>query len=104
MVHGKVKLYNEEENIEAILGYKEGLRSGDYIFYFPNGNIKERGAFKNNKLQGLIETYNENKELVATAEYVEGNFKSGKCSNGKSIFSEDVKRDNFNIHTFCSYN
>ena len=40
---GKWQEFYLDGKVRAEGEYKDGLKSGDWIFYFPNGKIEQRG-------------------------------------------------------------
>ena len=49
--------------------YKDGLGEGTWINYWPNGNLKEVGAYQKNKVEGPITKYNQNGDMIAKGHY-----------------------------------
>ena len=63
------------QNVEPKFEKQDNLTKATY--YFDNGNIKEVGFFKNEKLQGKWVTYNQDGKITAIANYQNGK-KEGK--------------------------
>ena len=63
--------YIEEEN--DIVLYKGEPYNGEMFFNYENGQLEEKGNYKDGKPDGLFETYYENGQLT-----FKGNFKDGE--------------------------
>ncbi|NOQ92061.1 MAG: hypothetical protein GQ552_05005 [Flavobacteriaceae bacterium] len=63
------------QNVEPEFEKQDNLTKATY--YFDNGDIKETGFFKNEKLQGKWITYNQEGKITAIANYENGK-KEGK--------------------------
>lgn len=49
-LHGSSKLWSETGVLKKIVEYKNGLKDGEFISYYPNGNPIRRDKYKNDKL------------------------------------------------------
>ncbi len=43
--------------------YKDGKKEGEWIVYYPNGNIKTKSFYKNNRIYGPVITYYKNGKI-----------------------------------------
>ncbi len=62
----------ENDQLILTIEYVDGIRNGMLTFYYPNGKMKSRGVFKNDKEEGQHVWYNEDGTIYATANYNEG--------------------------------
>lgn len=70
-----VKTFYSDGKIESIVIYEKNIRQGEALFYYENGNLRERRNYLNDKVFGTVTTYYENGKI-------------------KELFSiEDGKRD-----------
>lgn len=74
---GTVETTYEDGSLASTQEYVDGVCEGDFVLYHKNGQIKERGTFKNDKKVGTWERYNEEGVQTALANYVDG-MKEGK--------------------------
>lgn len=77
-------IYKDGKRIgpEAFIQTKGGVLDGYFILYYPNGKIKVKLYYENDRLMKIIKVYNEKK----------GNLKFGKLVNGNGRvieFDED---------------
>ncbi len=69
--------------------YKNNLRDGEWTYFFENGNIWSKGTFKQGKSDGIFTIYNKDGSL-----FMKSSYKMGK-PNGKWQFYENnnLKRE-----------
>jgi len=58
-----VKTYYPNRNLEAVVVYEKNIRQGEAIFYWENGNIKEKRNYVNDKVVGTVTSFYENGKL-----------------------------------------
>lgn len=58
-----VKTYYPNRNLEAVVVYEKNIRQGEAIFYWENGNIKEKRNYVNDKVFGTVTSFYENGKL-----------------------------------------
>ncbi len=52
--------YFDNNSIESIVHYKNGVRDGEAIFFWENGNIKQELSYFNGRVEGFVRNINEN--------------------------------------------
>ncbi len=79
------------------------IQNGVYISYYENGNLREKGFYKNGKLNGVFYEYDENGKLI-----VESHWKShkleGKLTRWRDIdlgilAESTVYKNDFKVHS-----
>ncbi len=78
--------YHNNGKIESIVHLRDQVRDGDAIFYWENGNLKERLTYVNGRVEGLVRTYNQDgvlKEMFT--------IQSGKREGPTSLFDSTGK-------------
>jgi len=71
--------------------YADEVMEGEYVLYYDNGNIKEKGSYLNNIKNGLWTEYYTNGNVKSTIDFIEGNgmYKSFyNLSDSKIIFED----------------
>ncbi len=58
-----LKTFYPGGKIESIIIYEKNLRQGEALFYYQNGNLKERRNYLNDKVFGTVTTYYENGKI-----------------------------------------
>jgi antitoxin component YwqK of YwqJK toxin-antitoxin module len=58
--------------------YTKNVLDGTYTTYHENGKKQEEGSYKMGRVDGEKKAWNENGKLIATANYVNGEFESGQ--------------------------
>ena len=58
-----VKTYYPNRNLEAVVVYEKNIRQGEAIFYWENGNIKEKRNYVNDKVFGTVTSFYENGKM-----------------------------------------
>jgi antitoxin component YwqK of YwqJK toxin-antitoxin module len=62
--NGVWKFYSENTGqIELEMGFENGLRSGQVVTYYPNGQIMVKATLKNEEYDGIVEVYDETGQL-----------------------------------------
>lgn len=61
--------------------YKKGVKHGEAIIYYPNGNVHFIMKYKDGALNGRVEEYDINGALLGQMTYKKGWFKEGNCRN-----------------------
>lgn len=90
-----VKTYFPDGKAESVVSFEKNIRQGEAVFYWENGNVKEKRNYVNDKVFGTVTSYYENgkiKELYS----IEDGKRDGPAtyydSTGNVI--EDVMFDN----------
>jgi len=71
--------------------YADEVMEGEYVLYYDNGNIKEKGSYLNNIKNGFWTEYYTNGNVKSTIDFIEGNgmYKSFyNLSESKIIFED----------------
>lgn len=55
-----VKSYYTNGKLESIIVYEKNIRQGEAVYYFKNGNIKEKRNYVNDKVFGTVTSFYEN--------------------------------------------
>ena len=58
-----VKTFYPNGKLESVVLYEKNVRQGEAIFYWKNGNIKEKRNYVNDKVFGTVTTYFENGKI-----------------------------------------
>jgi antitoxin component YwqK of YwqJK toxin-antitoxin module len=80
---GIVKSYDAQQTLVSTVEVAKGEMNGEIIFYFPSGEVMEKGFYAYGEKHGAWSRYNENKVTTATA-----NYKNGKKDGEWKMFSE----------------
>ncbi len=98
LLDGKLILYYLPEDVNdksltvsSVCMYAKGLREGESLEYFFNGAIKAKGMFKNNKKNGIWETYHANGQKMNLLRYKDG-AQHGWCSAYSAAGKETAKQ------------
>ena len=67
-------------------GCTESIEDGPFENYWDNGNLMERGTYKNGKLEGLYEYFFINQSGLL---YQRNSFKEGKCEGTFETFFQN---------------
>jgi antitoxin component YwqK of YwqJK toxin-antitoxin module len=78
--------YYPNGNIKVHGSYKNNLRDGLWEYYHPNGKLWSKGNFKEGKSEGIFTIYNEDGTL-----FMQSSYKNGK-PDGKWIFYDKGKK------------
>ncbi|MHC5354161.1 toxin-antitoxin system YwqK family antitoxin [Myroides sp. LJL115] len=82
--HGKLRFYDENQQLYSSTIYKKGQRHGKYIKFDHNGLKENKFVYKNNKLNGPFKYYYTNGKYKLKAD-----FKNGSLSKSVSAYYED---------------
>ncbi|HEY1037770.1 MAG TPA: hypothetical protein VGF30_00115, partial [Bacteroidia bacterium] len=59
--NGLLKIYNPEtERVDFEMNLKNYLRQGEFMYYYATGDLKAKGHFDNDSIDGLLEVYFKN--------------------------------------------
>jgi antitoxin component YwqK of YwqJK toxin-antitoxin module len=83
---GTVKSYDTEQHLVSTVAVVNGTMNGEMIFYFPSGQVLEKGIYAFGAKDGEWTRYNETNIVTATA-----NYKNGKKDGTWKIYSETGK-------------
>ena len=71
--NGKIKIfYDDSDKIRAEGQIEKGLKSGEWKYYYENGNIFENTTMKNGKPDGKYEVYGPDGKLEESIFYKNG--------------------------------
>jgi len=70
-LHGEVKVYRETGYLSSIVNYFNGAREGVYVKYFPDGAVKMKGEFEDDKRSGEWTTFYQNGNVMSRGSYYE---------------------------------
>lgn len=96
-LNGKSILYYAESGKEAeITEYKNDIKNGIYLKYFPNGKIMTEGFYKNGQFEGEYIVYFEN-GLIEIKGWYKNGLKAGNWEyfneTGEPISEEQYKKE-----------
>jgi len=94
-LNGKSILYYLDSGKPAeIREYKQGVKEGTYLKYFPDGKTMTEGLYHNNQLHGDFTVYYNDETIEIKGQYENGR-KSGNweyfTENGEPITEEQYK-------------
>ncbi len=70
---GPWKEFHPSRQLKAKGDYANGLRIGDWLFFFPNGKLEQKGRYdKKGRPQGLWQWYYPNENLLREENYLNG--------------------------------
>ncbi len=70
---GEWKFYHENGNLEQIGKYnEEGKYHGEWKWFYENGNLLREESYYNGFADGLMTEYDENRNIIAQGDYIEG--------------------------------
>jgi TonB family protein len=58
-----VKTFFPNGNLESIVVYEKNVRQGEAVFYWENGNVREKRNYVNDKVFGTVTSYYENGKM-----------------------------------------
>ncbi len=70
---GLWEVYWENGQLREKGSYKEGKEHGILEYYYENGQLDSKGSYKDGELDGLLEFYYENGQLASKGSYKGGN-------------------------------
>ena len=76
-----------------VINYREDIKDGEELRYFPNGKVELRQNFRNGVLDGKYERYNEAGSPVEKGQFAGGE-KEGKWvwyDNGREVYKARFK-------------
>jgi antitoxin component YwqK of YwqJK toxin-antitoxin module len=76
---------NGNRRIEG--GYKNNLRDGEWTYWFENGKVWSKGSFKDGLSEGKFQIYNED-----GTRYLESSYKMGKPDGCWTFFDKNKKK------------
>ncbi|MDQ3191033.1 MAG: hypothetical protein M3Q58_05515 [Bacteroidota bacterium] len=72
------KWYYEDGSLKKIQEYKnDSIEHGKYLFYYPNGHLKDSGNYVNGKFHGERIEYYENGHPYVVTNYINGKERNG---------------------------
>lgn len=75
------KGYFPDNTVQFEVELKNGFKDGDYIEYHPNGEVKMKGHFRNDKRNGVWRLFDENGDLILRRTYEDGKVVKEKASD-----------------------
>jgi antitoxin component YwqK of YwqJK toxin-antitoxin module len=85
---GKFIKYDEDGQLSDKGSFKNGLREGEWVRYYDNGQLSRKGSYKNGKKEGEWVRYHENGQLMSR-----GSDKNGKREGEFVYYREDGTLD-----------
>ena len=95
--------YKDDPNILKETGFKvSGVKNGKFTLYDSDGNVYQKGTYKDGKLHGVVDTFNPMNQIFESFTYKDGIrhgtyreyyfgtdilFELGTCKNGKKVGS-----------------
>ena len=67
-----ITYYPDKEKPFEIINYKNGVKYGKWIKYFPNGNMMTETTYKDGKLEGPFVNYDPDGKLIVKGQYKDG--------------------------------
>jgi hypothetical protein len=91
LLHGDYSVYDNEQRLIAKGTFAEGLKTGIWKRWYPNGNMSEINTWKNGSLNGTARYYDQNGKQIR-----ETKFKNGVQVTKRFIkIKKHEKSDNF---------
>ncbi|MCX7862324.1 MAG: toxin-antitoxin system YwqK family antitoxin [Bacteroidales bacterium] len=59
LLNGRTITYFDDGSVESILHYSNGKKHGPFVLFYPNKKIKAHCHFKNDSIDGIFKTWNE---------------------------------------------
>ncbi len=78
---GVTNVFNQQGTLLHRIEYQKGVRDGEAVSYYANGNVEVVAHYKDGALNGRLEQYDINGALVGKMTYKKGWFKEGYCKN-----------------------
>lgn len=82
--HAAQILFHTDYSLKGKGNLENGMRTGKWIYWFPNGNIQTEGVYVNGALEGLQTVYFPNGNI-----YYKGNYINGKRIGIWEFFDEN---------------
>lgn len=102
---GKVTRFDEEGHKTVVLTYSAKSDTVKAVFYHPNGKPAARGAYVNNKREGLWRTYADDGILIESGNYSKNKLHGKRCfyyENG-DLFSVCIWADSLREGPYVKY-
>ncbi len=81
---GEHKEFYPNGNLKKVGVYKDGKNDGLWEYYHENGHLSDKGTYKDGKENGLWEVFNDNGQLKRT-----GTYKDGKENGIWKLFNDN---------------
>lgn len=95
-IHGKLKIINKQGITILESEFKNDIRNGYYLEYWPNGQLKTKSFYKNDKKEGNHEMFWDNGNKMCLGNFIK-DLKQGKYTefwpDGKKAFRGYYKDD-----------
>lgn len=88
---GTTTVFNQQGILLQRIEYKKGVRDGEAVSYYANGNVEVIAHYKDGALNGRLEQYDINGALVGRMTYKKGWFREGYCKNEASDHSMEER-------------
>lgn len=72
MFDGMVKVYSSDATVKAIMHYNKGKLSDQSVYYHPSGKIHKKISYKEGLIDGVVEVFDEEENLLGRSEYKKG--------------------------------
>jgi antitoxin component YwqK of YwqJK toxin-antitoxin module len=72
-LHGEMKVFYNDGQIQSVLTFEKGKRTGDYRYWDENGVKEEEGTFLEDKLHGLITRWYGEEQISSITMFADGN-------------------------------
>lgn len=97
-----VDVYTQTEQIEMVGYYENGVKNGDFVFYYPDGNIKLVANYLNNERIGTWKEFYPNGTIKKEVSYIGNKELLIQMNNeeGKSILRGErirIRGDDFRV-------
>lgn len=102
---GITTVFNQSGTLLQRIEYKKGVRNGEAISYYENGNVEAVAHYRDGALDGRLEQYDINGALVGKMTYKKGWFKEGYCKNeaDNHTMDERLRHSDYNEVIPCGY-
>lgn len=88
---GTTTVFNQQGTLLQRIEYKKGVREGEAVSYYANGNVEVIAHYKDGALNGRLEQYDINGALLGRMTYKKGWFREGYCKNEASDHSMEER-------------
>ena len=88
---GVTSVFNLQGLLLQRIEYKKGVRNGEAVSYYANGNVEVIAHYKDGALNGRLEQYDINGALLGRMTYKKGWFREGYCKNEASNHSMEER-------------
>lgn len=94
-----VKEYYNRNSVKSIITFNnKEEKNGEYIEYYENKNLKEKGWYKSNQESGKWFVYSQNNNLIEMCEYICGD----KAIAYSVSFNEDMSIDTTKVNHYST--